>query len=706
MWGNDNHAVDCYNKLCILIQQISNLNNTERQSHIDDLLVIYNYYGQICCKVAGGINNDRQTPFSQQEQRLFTESLTSFKFYLDKNPFAKEIAELYKIIGVYYTLHTTDSFQSKIAILQNILVYQPLDFQVHFFLAQLFQTNNKLDESLIEYRISIDLIEQALEKDKNNTVFKNLLGQCYNSIGSIYFYAQNRDLALVYFNKGLVYCPDNPDLYNQIGVVNTELRYVDKAISAYQKAISLTEKSNVPHKKELLASIHMNMGLAKCYECEFLQGIECYNTALKYKPDLSLAFQNKLLDLNYVSHLIKDPMYIFNLHKKINNIYPTVITDYRISIPDYKIKTGNEKLKLGFVSGDFICHPVSYFLSSILENIDYDMFEIVCYTVKTQDLGDLFPNCQWFKVKHLGTNELSDLIKSHNIDILFDMSGQTGDNRLDTFAVKPAPIQISYCGYPSTSGLNSMDYHLTDSHCNSPETQKYYTEKLVFLKNCFLNYTSPLGDPKPFPKEFIQPRVKNGYITFGSFNRLNKINKSVVQVWEQILLENPTARFIIKTKEFLTESLVVKFKSWFVNKSVLDRIQILDYGDTLLDHIPDYDLMDVALDTFPYSGTTTSCEALYSGTPIITKRDNDRKYHVSNVTSSLLINSGMGEFIANDIQEYKTLAKKYANAPPELFYNFKQIYQQKFLKGHVYQKTQFINDFQDTLIDIYKNHFK
>jgi protein O-GlcNAc transferase len=472
------------------------------------------------------------------------------------------------------------------------------------------------------------------------------------------------------------------------------------------------------------------MGLAYCYEINYPKAIECYNKALEYKPRLSLAYQNKLLDLNYISHLIEDPMYIAKLHFNINKIYEKVETNYKVSCPNYQInkelmswsgtdksqlqKTLKRKIKIGFVSGDFICHPVSYFIHGVLRYINYDLFEVHCFSMKVLNINDMFPKSKFHVVKGTNPQELKTKIQACEIDILFDLSSQTGDNRLDTFILKPAPIQISYCGYPNTSGLKNMDYHITDKYADSdgvspgpggvvrPSTQKYYSEKLIFMDNCFLTYTSSLGNDIPALVE-TQPCIKNGYLTIGTFNRYNKINDTVVALWERVLEACPNVRFVIKTKEFLTPKLKEQFLNTWKNKKLLERITIMDYSDTYTDHLPDYNKMDIALDTFPYSGTTTTAEALMMGVPVLTLFDSKRQYHAQNVSSSFMINCDLEEYVVFDEDQYIEKIKSFSENL-ETLKDLKTSVRKKFLDGPISNHQQFTNEFEDKLITTYKNH--
>jgi predicted O-linked N-acetylglucosamine transferase (SPINDLY family) len=201
----------------------------------------------------------------------------------------------------------------------------------------------------------------------------------------------------------------------------------------------------------------------------------------------------------------------------------------------------------------------------------------------------------------------------------------------------------------------------------------------------------------------VQPATKNGYLTIGSFNRYNKINDTVIEVWEEILEKCPNVRFVIKTKEFLTPTLKEQFLKTWKNPDLLKRIQILDYSDLYTGHLVDYNLMDIALDTFPYSGTTTSCEALMMGVPILSWFDEERQYHSQNVTSSLLANSGLEEYVVFTKEQY-------INKVVELSQNLnkltclKQNVRDAFVKGPICDHKAFVSELEDKLILTYKNH--
>ena len=705
--------VECIAKSTEIITEFDKLNYLQIFRMSKQILNVYFKNAQLLIRTVGLDNN--KTELTRNQDLTLQTVIHRLRKCLSIDPMNNDVIILFRAVFVYLARFVQE-VKDKIIYLKQVLMVSPIDHELHLHLGMYYMTINDLDNALLHYKNCWGILMLSKESD-----YINIKIRCLNNIGSIYSAIQDRNLAEYYFKKALEIKPNDPDINNQLGALNTELRNTETAIKYYKAGIEcITEACISEDQQMLLASIYMNMGMAYCYECDFDEAISCYNTALKHKPSLSLAYQNKLLDLNYISHEIEDPMYISKCHKAINKIYPTVVTkidsDYSVkkeilklnnSISfDKKVKLLTESktnINIGFVSGDFLHHPVSYFINAILKYLDKNIFNIYCFSGKTMAFpseSEPLGHCNWIITKNMTNVQLKDLIKSKSIDILFDLSAHTGDNRLDTFVLKPAPIQISYCGYPGSSGIKSMDYHITDKICDSQETQKYYTEKLIFMNKCFLSYTPPTVLPE-ITKQ--QPCVTNKYVTFGTFNRLNKINKMVINVWKQILNRIPNCKLIIKTKEFSTEKLRLNFLNNFSN--VLDKIQVLEYSDTFEEHMKDYNKIDIALDTFPYSGTTTSCEALAMGVPIVTLYDNIRGYHSQNVTASLLINSDLDNFVAYSQEEYIQKCIDYSEmVDSETFINLKENVRDKFINGNVCNSIEFAKEFGNKMLTLYKNH--
>jgi protein O-GlcNAc transferase len=255
-----------------------------------------------------------------------------------------------------------------------------------------------------------------------------------------------------------------------------------------------------------------------------------------------------------------------------------------------------------------------------------------------------------YNISKLNTIQVCELIRNEEIDILFDLNGHTDGNRLDVFSKKPSPIQVSYIGYPNTTGLKTIDYRIVDKITDKITNQEHYSEKLVFLEKCFLLYNS-------YQQQFPVNIIDNGdEIILGSMNRENKNSKELLKVWKNILKkckqENLNKiKILIKVNGSDQETLLERKKYY---KNILEisdnNIIIVSSSMSTEEYFDTFGKIDVLLDTFPYSGTTTSCNSLYNSTPIVTLyKDN---CHCQNVTSSLLIHSGLEELVTYSEQEY------------------------------------------------------
>lgn len=718
---NQNNYQEAFNNLNNIISGYENISVKERLENQDLFKNAYFYTSEMICRSVG--LHTKRTEFKPTEQMFLVKAVEHLERALNIDPFDKRVLELYKTIILHLSFFEKNSSE-RLKLLTRSLLAVPYEYIIHYNIGYTYHKMNNLENAVFHYKLAYSIIGKELDrvqlskKEGEESSSNEVLGlkqfqiKVLNGLGSLYFTVQNKTLSKKYFLMAYDLDENDPDICNQLAVTYTDERITEKAIYFYEKGIKNSHRAHISTDLDLLkASMYMNMGLMYSYECDIDKSIECYNKSLQYKPKFSLAYQNKLLDLNYVSHLISDPMYLYKSHKLINKVYDQIVMDY----PNYKPKNPKtQKLNIGFVSGDFVCHPVSYFLASILDHLDYNRFNVYCYSSKVVKIQTRFPNVKYNCIRNLPAEDVKKIMVNDEIDILFDLSGHTGDNRIDVFALKPAPITINYIGYPNTTGLRNMDYRISDKFCDSTNSEKYYTEKLVYLKDSFLCYTPgfvirPMSTTEQLallPELSEQPMLKNGHITFGCFNRFNKINENVIKVWKNILYKVPNAKLLIKTKEFKSDKLKKKFLDMFNDESLLQRIEVLPYSDGYTQHLPDYNKVDIALDTFPYSGTTTSCESLMMGVPVLTLFDTKKHYHSQNVTHSLLENSGISGFTAMSEGEYINMAADFASRGKEFFEDLKQRTRSQFCNGKVFQKEQFTKNFEETLTELYTNHFQ
>ena len=257
----------------------------------------------------------------------------------------------------------------------------------------------------------------------------------------------------------------------------------------------------------------------------------------------------------------------------------------------------------------------------------------------------------WRDISTMSISEVVNLIRSDEIDILVDLAGHSGDNRLLVFAAKPAPIQITYLGYPNTTGLAAVDYRLTDDCADPAETDSYHTETLIRLPRCFLCY-HPLPDMPP-----PRPDAKNG-VTFGSFNNAIKMTDDMVALWSEILRTTSDSRLILKSRGFDHEATRERYKTLFSEHGIgSERLRILGRTSTMVDHFSMYNSVDIALDTFPYNGTTTTCDALWMGVPVVTLAG---QRHAGRVGASIANALKLTDLVADTKDGYITIATRLA----------------------------------------------
>ena len=600
-----------------------------------------------------------------------------------------------QLLSIYTQLcsHVQHDFIKSLAYLHEAMVFAPEDPILNYNLGFLYHKINKLEYSLTHYKLSI-FLNQSI---RNETEKRNNYINCYNGISGIFRSIKQWPEALHYLLKAVKIMPDEPNICNQLGIVYTEMRRTDIAEGYYKTAMNNVNKSIIARiPSELMSDIYLNLGHLYSYNGSNNEAIDCYNKALQINPTYTLAFQNKLFNLCYIYNDISDTSYISKQHAKINSLFKQIdsFTFEHLKIKELKQRP---KLNIGIISGDFIDHPVSFFINTFLKKYNKDYYNVYCYSECVVDISSFNSQFHFKFIKNKSTSEVSDIIHSDRIHILLDLAGHTAFNRLDVFANKPAPIQISYIGYPYTTGLKNMDYRITDRICDHPEiSQPHYTEKLLFLPNSFLCYKSD----KIQPITTQQPFVKNGYITFCCFNRLNKINDQVIQLFNTILMTYPTSKFIFKTKGLNNNDI----KNTFLNKfdeSIRQQIIIKDCSIIHEQHLLEYNNVDIAIDTFPYSGTTTSCEALSMGVPVFSIYDDIHYYHPQNVTVSILKNSNLNEFVVKTHEQLISQISIMLSKENSYWSSLKRYTQNAFINGNICNETLYMQNMDNLLYDVF-----
>ncbi len=318
----------------------------------------------------------------------------------------------------------------------------------------------------------------------------------------------------------------------------------------------------------------------------------------------------------------------------------------------------HDKIRVGYLSADFHEHPVTFFAWALLTAYDKNSFAVYCYSSgeKNDAVTEKIKHSvdEWRDISNLTDEDAAKMIRADEIDILFDLSGHTNGNRLLVAARRPAAVQISGIGYMNSTGLDCFDYFLSDETCagNFQAMQKFFTEKIIRLPRSHFCYT-PL---KNFPAPKNTPCLEKNYVTFGCFNNFSKITAPILNLWREILKAVPNSRLILKHKIFDN----VEGKKFVAEKLrsfgfEISRVELRGFSQNYLE---EYGEIDIALDTFPYTGGVTTCEALYMGVPVVSLRG-DR--HGTRFGYSILKNVGIEELAAKTPQEYFERAIALAN---------------------------------------------
>ncbi|KAL6507753.1 hypothetical protein OROGR_023948 [Orobanche gracilis] len=572
-------------------------------------------------------------------------------------------AEAYCNMGVIYK--NRGDLESAIACYERCLTVSP-NFEI---------ANNNMAIALTDLGTKV-----KLEGDIDQGVAHYNKALCYNwhyadamyNLGVAYGEMLKLDMAIVYYQLALHFNPHCAEACNNLGVIYKDRDNLDKAVECYQMALSIKPNFSqslnnlgvvytVQGKMDAAASMiekaivanptyaeaYNNLGVLYRDAGNISLAVEAYDQCLKIDPDSRNAGQNRLLALNYINEGSDDKLY--EAHRDWGRRFLRLFPQYTSWD---NIKDPERPLVIGYVSPDYFTHSVSYFIESPLIYHDYANYKVVVYSAvvkadaKTNRFRDrvLKNDGTWRDIYGVDEKKVAAIVREDKIDILVELTGHTANNKLGMMACRPAPLQVTWIGYPNTTGLPTIDYRITDALADPVDTKQKHIEELVRLPDSFLCYTpSPEAGPVS-----PAPALSNGFVTFGSFNNLAKITPRVLLVWAKILCAVPNSRLVLKCKPFCCNSLRQQFLST-MEKLGLEplRVDLLSLIILNHDHMQAYSLMDISLDTFPYAGTTTTCESLYMGVPCVTMGGS---VHAHNVGVSLLKTVGTSHSVQFSMQ--------------------------------------------------------
>jgi protein O-GlcNAc transferase len=501
-----------------------------------------------------------------------------------------------------------------------------------------------VQHQLGEFVAAIESFQQAIK------LRPTLTGPHVN-LGNTYLHLEHYDEAAACFRRVLELQPKHVIAQTNLGMALFRDKQLQAAERAFDDALAL-----VPDRIEAW----MGRGLALRDQGRMEEAIVANERVLALDPKNVEGYQGLLFSRNYLSRGTPQDALTDALG------FSAMLTREPV-VPHLNVPQPDRTLRVGFVSADLRTHPVGQFFGHLLGQFDRERLHVTAFANQTggdhQTLAMKEKADGWHTIEKLPDSEVDALIRSEMIDILVDLSGHTGGNRMKLFARKPAPIQATWLGYSGTTGLAEIDYIIADDSIIPAEDEINYSERTIRLPRSYLCYAPPTFSGLS-PQLAPPPALANGFITFGTYNNLFKISDATVACWAEVLRAVPTSRLLLKHKLLGTDDGRGVMEARFAAHGIAaDRLLLKASTPSHLLHFQSYGEMDIALDPFPYNGTTTTCDAFWMGVPLVTLIG-DR--FISRVGTSLVRAVGLGDLAAHSVEEYVDIARRLANDLPRL----------------------------------------
>jgi protein O-GlcNAc transferase len=534
-------------------------------------------------------------------------------------------------LGLGEALENLGQLEEAVLAYRRAAQLDPGLFDAHFDVGRALHRLERFAEAVAAFEVCVQLAPNDARG------FANLGDSCVAS-GDL-------DRAIAARRRVVQLWPNDAISFGVLGSVLGNVGRLDEAIAVNRRAVQLD-----PRYKEA----HANLGTALMRQGRIAEAIEAIRHSLELPPAVPAADSNLLLVLHY-DHTMT-PEALFAEHLRFAERYGKPEAGATIHVND---RSPDRPLRVGYVSPDFRDHSVTHFIEPLLTHHDRRQVEVFCYAHEyspdeiTERLRKL--NLTWRQIQKLSDNQAAQLVRDDRVDILVDLAGHTAHNRLLVLTRRPAPVQVTYLGYPDTTGLCEVDYRLTDAFADPPgRADALHAERLVRLPRtawCF----QPQPDAPPVNE---LPARSSGWVTFASFNAAMKISPPTIELWAALVKRVPNARLLIKAVAFLDDSTMYRLGEQFAAQG-LNREQIILNRPHLekAEHYAMYQAVDIALDPPTYNGTTTTCEALWMGVPVVTIAG-DR--HATRVGVSLLNSVGLPELVASSPEEFLDVAASLA----------------------------------------------
>jgi len=520
-------------------------------------------------------------------------------------------------------------------------------------------------------------LQKAIELEPANADFRNNIATVLSRAGQL-------DAAEVHLWEAVRLNPNFAEAFYNIANIYRDGGQYSQAMDYYRRAISL--KPDFPQAQNNLANALKDCG-------QVTEALKIYRDLLALHPDPRIG--NNYV---YAMHFEPDvePHRLLIAHRQWNDDYAAAITS--VAAPHAVNSSSGRKLRIGYVSPDFRNHPVGRFMRPLLRQHDAQRFEIHCYSdvLEPDSMTARLRSAShvWRETAQLDHDQLSRQIRADRVDILVDLTMHMEGNRLLTFARRPAPVQATYLAYCSTTGLTAMDYRISDPHLDPPGVdESLYAEKTIRLKHCYWCYEPPMEAPQ------ITPRKVADGIVFGCLNNFGKVNAGVIAAWSEILLNVDNSRLILYAPDGDHRH---RAAEQFATQRI-DPSRISFVGVQMMEQYMDrHQQIDIALDPFPYPGGTTSCDALWMGTPIVTLTGQTA---VSRSGASILKTIGLDELVTDSRANYIATAVALAGQTEKLT-DLRSSLRQRMQASTLMNTPLFARDMEAALTEMWENQHK
>ena len=541
----------------------------------------------------------------------------------------------------------------------------------------------KLNSNIGVTFLELGKLKEAEASLKQAIKLKPDIEKYYNNLGITLGQLGKLGEAVASYKQAIKLKPDYVMAHNNLGTIFQELGKFEEAVASYKQAIKLEPD---------FAKAHNNLGNILVELGKFEEAVASYKQAIKLEPDFLDAHSNLIF-------LYGGFNYETSLYLKTAKDYSQKITKFVTSkFSNWSCENEPETLRIGFVSGDLRNHPVGYFLEGLVNQLGKSKLELYAYPTHLKD-DDLSLRIKpyffaWKPLVGISNKDAADIIHGDGIHILIDLSGHTAKNRLPIFAWKPAPIQISWPGYFASTGVTEIDYILGDPFVTPLEEANQFTEKIWQLPESYFCFTEPpvKVDIKPLPA------LINGSVTFGCFNKIERMNDRILSVWSRILSAVPNSKLFLKDRKFISSSIKENVFRRFCDVGIEKERLIIESVSPRAEYLAAYNRVDIALSPFPYGGVTTSAEGLWMGVPVITKKGN---HFLSHLGESIAHNTGLSDWIASDEDEYVDKAIKFSSNLDDLA-KLRSKLRLQVLSSPLFDSSRFANHFEAALRGMWK----